>query len=279
MNEAESIRRERIATTLSDLFWSEMVEPLTEPKPMTREAAHRFVIGIAANRQCDYLRAIRLPDALAERLGTNDIVQGVLRAGLDGVIRAMTEKPMLHRFPRELAKSVHAIAFRIQTEYGGDYRVALNKPGRTVSGMVEELMALRGIGRKCALLGTRVLLLSWGIALLGDSVDEEGNRLSSLASLDCAPDVHVRRVFHRLGLVAADATPEQVVQVARDLRPEEPCAMDAAWIVGIDRCHAKRGCADCNRCPLGGVSGPCSWNWADAAPLVEQYGDSRLAST
>lgn len=63
----------------------------------------------------------------------------------------------------------------------------------------------------------------------------------------------VRRVFLRLGLVESD-TLDEILQAARDLRPEYPGKLDlGAWYVGRTWCRPTRpdcvGCRLAEACP------------------------------
>ena len=56
-------------------------------------------------------------------------------------------------------------------------------------------------------------------------------------SIDISPDVQVRRVFRRLGLVK-DQSIEQVMYRARELKPRFPGLLDRpAWQIGRDWCR------------------------------------------
>src|SRR5262249_13215227 len=60
-------------------------------------------------------------------------------------------------------------------------------------------------------------------------------------------DVHVRRVFARLGLCPSGATIEQLVYKARALHPEFPGMMDLpSWEIGRKWCRPRR--PDCGTC-------------------------------
>jgi endonuclease-3 len=66
-------------------------------------------------------------------------------------------------------------------------------------------------------------------------------------SIDVSADVHVRRVFRRLGLISEDAGPEEAVYAARALHPKFPGLMDSpAWEIGRNWCRPTAPhCADC----------------------------------
>jgi len=72
-------------------------------------------------------------------------------------------------------------------------------------------------------------------------------RLADYFSIDISADVHVRRVFARLGLCASDATVEQVIYKARALNPEFPGIMDLpSWEMGRRWCKSRGPeCAGC----------------------------------
>jgi endonuclease III len=58
-------------------------------------------------------------------------------------------------------------------------------------------------------------------------------------SIDISADVHVRRVFARLGFCRYDATVEQVICKARALYPEFPGMVDlASWEIGRNGCES-----------------------------------------
>jgi endonuclease III len=66
-------------------------------------------------------------------------------------------------------------------------------------------------------------------------------------SIDISADIHVRRVFARLGLCAADASAEQVIYRAKALYPEFPGMMDLpCWEIGRNWCKSRGPeCASC----------------------------------
>jgi endonuclease-3 len=81
--------------------------------------------------------------------------------------------------------------------------------------------------------------------------------LSDHYSIDVSVDVHVRRVFARLGLVPSDSTGDQIVYRARALHPDFPGLLDfPAWEIGRTWCRPQRpDCAACYMteiCPSAG---------------------------
>ena len=66
-------------------------------------------------------------------------------------------------------------------------------------------------------------------------------------SIDISADVHIRRVFARLGFCAANASVEQVIYKARALYPEFPGMMDLpCWEIGRNWCKSRD--SECDGC-------------------------------
>jgi len=66
-------------------------------------------------------------------------------------------------------------------------------------------------------------------------------------SIDISADRHIRRVFTRLGLTAANASLEQVIYKARTLHPRFPGMMDLpCWEIGRNWC--KEHDPECSVC-------------------------------
>jgi endonuclease III len=71
--------------------------------------------------------------------------------------------------------------------------------------------------------------------------------------LDLKPDIHVRRVFWRTGLVARNEVSDKaLIDAARCLAPDYPAVLDApAWDIGRQWCRPRR--PNCSDCPIGEV--------------------------
>jgi endonuclease III len=74
--------------------------------------------------------------------------------------------------------------------------------------------------------------------------------VSDMYSLDVSPDLLVRRVFRRIGLIGGEASVEEVIYAARAVSPEYPGVLDlGAWEVSRQWCHPTSGA--CGNCYLG----------------------------
>ena len=76
--------------------------------------------------------------------------------------------------------------------------------------------------------------------------------LSDYYSIDVSPDVHIKRVMKRTGLVPAYAETDSIVYKARELYPEFPGIIDnSCWEIGREYCKANN--PDCEKCPINDV--------------------------
>lgn len=267
-------RYDRIAIVFSDLFWRFMAEPLVSPKEQTRFEANEFLLGAISNRSVSYERAVALPQELnrrlSARLGTTDLVSGILAAGVDGVFEAMSEKPVLHRFPKEISKSAHAMATKLTSEYSSDARLIWRPTSERdprgsrldFARLYARLVEFRGLSVKTATLAIRCLVLGVGIELS-----------DGLEGLEASPDVIVCRVFERLGLVPRGAKPIEVMAAARklsELTSHSAVSMDGAWMYR-EICHVTE--PECSACPTSDL---CLFagSWRDPRDMSREVAEA-----
>jgi endonuclease III len=93
-----------------------------------------------------------------------------------------------------------------------------------------------GIGQKKASMAMNILVRNFGVSVRGRR------------HIDISSDKHVRQVLLRVGLLETEE-PEQVVEVARQLSPDYPGALDLpCWEIGRKFCHNDD--PSCRLCPL-----------------------------
>ena len=146
----------------------------------------------------------------------------------------MREPEPLHWFVETMANHFHSAVQRIMNNYAGDAsRIWSDKPSSAE--VVYRFLEFDGVGPKIASMAANILARDFKIPF------------SDYYSIDISADVHVRRVFSRLGLCAADATVEQVIYKARALYPEYPGIMDLpCWNIGRNWCRPRNTlCGDC----------------------------------
>lgn len=203
---------------------------------------HAFVLACVLDRQVKAERAWVIPYRLSQALGGFSFP--LLQTLSTGDFHQLLTKPqVLHRFPEEMSRNLHSAINLIATAYGGD-------AGQIWSGtpssahVVMRFLRFRGVGPKIATMATNILARNFKIPF------------ADYYSIDVSADVHIRRVFARLGFIAADASTEEAIYAARALHPRFPGLMDfPAWEIGRQWCRptAPR-CPECymqSFCPAG----------------------------
>jgi len=150
------------------------------------------------------------------------------------VNRLMKEPESLHRFVDIMADLFYSCVHRIKNNYAGNAALIwADKPSSAE--VVYRFLEFDGVGPKIGCMAANILAREFKIPL------------SDYYSIDISADVHVRRVFSRLSLCAADVTVEQVIYKARALYPEFSGMMDLpCWEIGRNWCKSRGPvCGDC----------------------------------
>lgn len=194
---------------------------------------HAFVLACIMDRQIKAERAWLIPHHIAKKLG--EFSFSVLRAlSLDEVRTLILEPEPLHRFPEEMSRNFHAAVRRIASIYDGDAAcIWRDRPGS--ASVVLRFLGFRGVGPKIATMATNILARDFKIPL------------ADHYSIDVSADVHVRRVFTRLGLVPEGASLEEIIYTARAINPSFPGLLDfPAWEIGRLWCRPTApACSEC----------------------------------
>lgn len=205
---------------------------------------HAFVLACIMDRQIKAERAWLIPHLVSEKLGglSFDVLR---KLSLDEVRQFLTRPEPLHRFPEEMSRNFHAAVAHIADTYAGDAaRIWRDTPPSAE--VVLRFLRFRGVGPKIATMATNILARDFKVPL------------ADYYSIDVSADVHVRRVFSRLGLVSEGAEVEEVIYCARALHPSFPGLLDfPAWEIGRAWCRPEAPhCTDCymyDVCPIGGA--------------------------
>ena len=199
---------------------------------------HAFVIACIMDRQIKAEQAWRVPYEFSQRIG--DFKFDTLKnLSLDQCIKHMSTPRPLHRYVNNMGRYMFLAIQRITRDYDG--KAANIWSGNLSSAeVVYRFLQFDGIGPKIATMATNILARDFKISM------------SDYYSIDISPDVHVRRVFKRLGLISDNASIEEVIYKARALHPEYPGLMDEpAWQIGVNWCKPKN--PKCGECYMKGV--------------------------
>ncbi len=200
---------------------------------------HAFVLACVMDRQVIAEKAWLIPFRIAEGLGGSFSINDLVRLTPEDINRLMRQPEPLHRFIDKMSAIFHSAVRRIQSQYSGD--ASRIWAGRLPSAeAVYRFLEFDGVGPKIGSMAANILARDFKV------------EFADYLSINISADVHVRRVFSRLGLCCSEPTVEQVIYKARALYPEFPGIMDLpCWEVGRTWCRAKN--PDCGQCYMRDV--------------------------
>jgi endonuclease III len=201
---------------------------------------HAFVLACVMDRQIKAEKAWLIPYRISEKL--HGFSMNMLQLlSLADVNRLMTQPEPLHRFVDKMSEFFHLAVQRISSDYAGDAsRIWTGRPSSAE--VVYRFLMFDGVGPKIGSMAANILAREFKIPF------------ADYFSIDISADVHVRRVFARLGLCAEGASTEQIIYKAKALYPEFPGMMDLpCWEIGRNWCKSRgpecTGCYMNNLCP------------------------------
>ncbi|MFC1559078.1 hypothetical protein ACFL39_00620 [Gemmatimonadota bacterium] len=202
------------------------------------EFPHAYVLGCIMDKQVTAERAWIIPYRISERIGGCEF-ERFRRLTQSRLKTIMTKPELMHRFkniaPIELYKGIQLIAHK----YNGDASLIWSNKS-TSKEVYQRFLEFKGIGQKIASMATNGLTRHFKI------------KYSEYTSVDISADVHVKRVFGRLGLTHEGVNEEQVIKRARELHPEFPGLLDfPTWEIGRKWCHASN--TSCQSCYMNSV--------------------------
>ncbi len=199
---------------------------------------HAFVLACIMDRQIKAELAWLIPYRIAQRIGDFSI-SALAELSPSRIEDLMTRPDPLHRFPSKMARNFHEGVQHIAIAYQGDAsNIWADKPSSAT--VVYRFLEFRGVGPKIATMAANILARDFKVAF------------SDYYSIDISVDMHVRRVFTRLGLVRKDASNEQIIYKARSLSPKFPGLLDLpTWEIGRNWCKPRK--PECSACYMNKV--------------------------
>ncbi len=205
-----------------------------EEKQFILNNLNAFVIGLISDQSVKAEIAWSLPYKLFSRIGYFDFDKILNNFDVISLENIIKQYPSLHRYPARMANYIYSAMKDIVELYDGkSENIWENK---TAQEIVESFEKFKGISHKKASLGTLILVRDLDANIL----DKE--------NIDIAYDIHIRRLFLRIGLVDEDSQ-EQILNEARKLHPEFPGRLTTAfWTLGRELCRPTDPA--CLICPL-----------------------------
>jgi endonuclease III len=205
---------------------------------------HAFVIACLMDRQVKAEKAWSVPLAIAERVGGFDFAD-LCVLSREEVAAVMSSPTPLHRYTTRMSAFLFDAIRAIEQEYGG-VASRIWEGNLPSAEAVYRFLRFNGIGPKIASMACNILARDFKI------------EFSDYYSIDVSVDVHVRRVFGRLGLVHQKDSNEAIAYKARAIYPEFPGILDlAAWEIGRKWC--KPLAPRCGECLVRELCPSSSW--------------------
>ena len=199
---------------------------------------HAFVIACLMNRQIKAEKVGLIPYELKRRIG--DFSFKTLLEFKKKELHTFLNKPTpLHRYTNKMSEYLYKAIQKIKEKYNGDAsKIWSNRPSS--ADVVLRFLEFDGIGQKIATMAANLLARELKV------------KFCDYYSIDISVDVHVRRVFYRLGLTKKKSTTEQVIYKARAMNPEFPGMLDfACYTIGKNWCRPKE--KKCDKCFMNNV--------------------------
>lgn len=192
---------------------------------------HAFVLACIMDRQVRAEIAWMIPFRFRQKLGDFSI-STLVSLSIDDIKGLMTKPEPLHRYPEKMSHNFHQAIKTIDSKYNRDAsKIWADEPPSAK--VVYQFLQFRGVGPKIATMATNILARDFKV------------KFSDYYSIDVSADVHIRRVFTRLGLVQENASIEEIIYKARALYPDFPGLMDLpVWEIGRNWCKAKTPLCD-----------------------------------
>lgn len=195
---------------------------------------HNYVLACIMDRQIKAEKAWIIPYLIAEKMNNFEF-KGLLDLTMDDLLKLFRENS-LHRFNNDMAKYFYLGVSKIHKVYKDN--AALIWTGNVSSAtIVRRFLQFEGVGIKIATMATNILVRDFKIPVR-DKI-----------CIDISPDVHVKRVFRRIGFIGKDASNEDLIYCAKELNPVYPGIFDlSAWEIGRNWCKSRN--PKCNECYL-----------------------------
>lgn len=193
---------------------------------------HVYVLACIMDRQIKAEKAWIIPYKVSRE--TEGFEFSKLRSLTADKIKKMFKTNNFHRFNKEMANNFYQAIQKIHNDYGDDAsRIWKDNPPSAV--IVRRFLEFRGVGVKIATMAVNILARDFKIPM------------KDHICIDISPDVHIRRVFQRLGFIPKEASVDEVIYCARELNPEYPGIFDlSCWEIGRDWCRPNNpACKEC----------------------------------
>ncbi len=195
---------------------------------------HAFVLACVMDRQIKAERAWLIPYGISEEIKDFEL-STLLRVNQEDMIEIFKRKS-LHRFNKIMGENFYLAIQKIHNNYQSDASNIWKGNPRSAT-IVRKFLEFDGVGIKIATMAANILARDFKIPM------------KDYINIDISPDVHVMRVFKRLGFISKDASNDELIYCARELNPLYPGIFDlSCWEIGRYWCRPNE--LICEKCYL-----------------------------
>ena len=193
---------------------------------------HAFVLACVMDRQIKAERAWLIPYKISEEIGGFGFSK--LLSLKQKRIKEIFKRRKLHRFNEVMANNFYLAIQKIHKDYNDKASDIWKNRPRSAT-VVKRFLQFKGVGVKISTMAVNILARKFKIPM------------QDHICIDISPDVHVKRVFKRLGFITKNANNDELIYCARELNPKYPGIFDlSAWQIGRNWCHPKKpNCKEC----------------------------------
>jgi len=198
---------------------------------------HHFLLGCLMTPQIKAPRAFGIPWKIGETIGGQDFA--AFSEVSEKEYCRIFQDLSLHRFNEEYGIRASRAIRRIADQYEGDAsNIWADSPSSCA--VVRRMLEFHGAGIKVATMTPNILARDFRVPM------------SDKVCIDVSPDVHVLRVFRRLGLIGEGQGGDVLIYKARELHPTYPGIFDlSCWVIGRNWCRPTN--PDCEECLMRDV--------------------------
>jgi len=199
-----------------------------------KDFPHAFVLACVMDRQIKAERAWLNPYEISEEIKSFEF-STLLRVNQEDMIEIFKRKS-LHRFNETMDINFYLATRKIHNNYQDDASNIWKDNPRSAT-IVRRFLEFNGVGIKIATMTANILARDFKVPM------------EDYINIDISPDVHVKRVFKRLGFMSKDASNDDLIYCARELNLMYPGIFDlSCWEIGRSWCRPNK--AICEECYL-----------------------------
>jgi len=199
-----------------------------------KDFPHAFFLACVMDRQIKAERAWLIPYGISEEIKSFEF-STLLRVTQEDLIEIFKRKS-LHRFNKVMGENFYLAIQKIHHNYHDDASNIWKDNPRSAT-IVRRFLEFDGVGIKIATMAANILARDFKIPM------------KDYINIDVSPDVHLKRVFKRLGFISKGASGDELIYCARELNPMYPGIFDLpCWEIGRSWCRPHKPI--CEKCYL-----------------------------